>query len=265
MADLLVCAKQVYDLENVLSQEWRVSEDGQSIPIQSAGRIMNPCDANALELALRLRDQLGEDRVSVTVLTAGDERCRKMLSGARAVGAARCVRIPAPEGPAYDAQSAARTLCAAIRALGPFDLLLFGASAGEYDMGQTALLAAELLGLPVLQEALRLEGMEAGGFAVHHLTDGGTARAEARAPAVVTVGTPQDVCLRSPTLKAVLAAAKVPEELLECGAAQARHPCKAQNWLRIPDSGRACRHLDPGQPEEAAALLRTLLKEGGAS
>ena len=194
------------------------------------------------------------------VLTLGDGDCRKMLGMARAVGADRCVRIPPPAG-CLPPEEAAKLLCAGIRALGPFDLLLFGASAGEYDMGQTGLLAAERLGLPVLQEVIALE-RRADDFVVRHLTDGGTGRCVVEGPAVLTVGTPPDLCLRSPTLKAALRAAQCPEEVLELPL-EAAAPGKTLDWLCIPEQGRDCVPLDPGRPEEIAARIRALLDQGG--
>jgi electron transfer flavoprotein alpha/beta subunit len=264
MVEILVCVKLVYDLENVIAQEWKVAEDGQSIPIESAGKIMNTCDANALELALRVQDRLTQDKVRITVLTAGDEACRKMLTTARAVGAQRCVRIPPTgAGGGYTSRPTARALCDAIRLLGPFDLLLFGHSAGEYDVGQTGFQVAELLGLPVLDQAVEIQALEEDGFLVEHLLDEGTARCEVRSPAVVTVDTPPEVCLRSPTLKAMMAASRCQEEVLELPEQPEQTPGKRQNRLWIPESGRDCRLLDPQRPQEAAQLIAQLLRRGG--
>lgn len=264
MVDVLVCAKLVYDLENVLSEEWRVSEDGQSIPIESVGKIMNICDANALELALRLQDQLGQDIVRITVLTVGSGECRKMLSTARAVGAQRCVRI-ALEEPLlnYASCQTAQVLVEAITQLGRFDLLLFGMSAGEYDMGQTGLFAAELLNLPVIQDVISLKSLPNGAMEIGHLTDAGIATSIVRKPVVATVGTPPEVYLRSPTLKAVLMASKIQEEVLERSLPEAGQVRKLQKGLQIPREKKNCRLFDAAQSKEMATWLKKALDKEG--
>lgn len=262
MADLLVCAKLVWDLENVLAEDWQTSQDEQSIPIDSVGKIMNTCDSNALELALRFQDRQAQDEVKITVLTMGDQRCRKMLTNARALGAWRSVRVEqTEEGAAYDSLRTARRLCEAIRLLGRFELLLFGISAGEYDMGQTGLLAAELLGVPVIQNVLSFD-KAADGILIRYLTGDGEACTTIREPAVLTVGTPPDVYLRSPTLKAVMAAAKSQEEILELPVREDDRSGKSQDWIRIYQGEKTCQMLTAQEPQKIVELIGQLADQG---
>lgn len=261
MVKLLVCAKQVADLENMLPGEWQLSEDGKSIPTTCVGRIMNPYDANALELALRLKESLPEGEARLTVLTAGSESSLKILQIARAVGADRCIRIQWPDGADYVSEQMASLLCAAIRQLGGFDLIFFGASAGDFDMGLTGLLCAARLDLPMFQEVLDLKSLEGCSVRIRHLLNGGVAERVVSVPCAVTVGTPPEVCLRSPTLKAVLAACRETGEIMK-PEEPLPNPTKVLEKLSIPSGETNCIFWDPKHPDTPTKVWR-LLETGG--
>ena len=263
MAKLLACVKLVADLENVVPSDWQVSENGREIPMENVGRIMNVCDANALELALRLKESGRLRAPQLTVLTVGEETTQKMLRTARAIGADRCVRIPSARESGYAPDRTARLLCDAISRMGGFDLLFFGTSAGEYDMGQTGILVARLLGCPCIQDAVGVEGLETGQIRVTHMTEQGVAQSVTAGPAVLTVATPPGISLRSPTLKAMLAAADTSEELLEIRETSPAGEGKRLMCLKIPREVKTCTFLNPEAPGEAVMTICSIRAQGG--
>ena len=136
---ILVCMKQVPDTGEVkLSTDFSLERD-------FVAQVMNPADESALELALELRDLHGGE---VVALTMGPERAESMLREAIARGADRAVLMTDRAFAGADTLITAECLCAAVRALGRFDLILCGRRAADGETGQVGPMLAAMMDMP---------------------------------------------------------------------------------------------------------------------
>lgn len=108
---------------------------------------LNPFDLPALETALQLRDARGG---SVTALSMGPPASRVVMAEALAMGVDRAVLACDPAFAGADTLATATTLAAAIRRLGPVDLVLFGTRTSDSDTGQVGPQTAVVLDLPMV-------------------------------------------------------------------------------------------------------------------
>lgn len=147
---ILVCIKQV-----PATTEVRLDQD-HSLIRDSTSQMMNPADASALECALSLRNEAG---AHVTVMTMGKPVAEGMLQEMVARGADRSILLTDSAFGGADTLATAKTLCAAIKKSGPYDLILCGRRALDGETGQVGPALAAMLDIPVVTNvtALRLE------------------------------------------------------------------------------------------------------------
>jgi electron transfer flavoprotein beta subunit len=162
--------------------------------------VTNGYDANALEEAVRLKEQRG---AKVTAMSVGDGGARDALRRAVAVGADAAIHVD--EAADLDSASTAEVLAAAIRRLAPVDLILCGRQASDTDGGQVLFGLAELLGLPAVSPVKRIVLAEEGVLVVDRLTEDGTQRIRVELPALLGVSSEVNQP-RYPAMKSVLLA-----------------------------------------------------------
>ena len=203
---IVICVKQVVDPDGVNSYAlW-----GQ-LEVDAGGRafatrlplIVNAYDDQAIEAALRLRDDGGE--VRITAVTVGGEDADPVLRHCVAMGCDSIVRIDDPGAAAADALRTARLLAAAIRELGDVDLVLCGRQSSDYDQGTVPAAIAELLGFAYVTVAFDVRAAEDGRLRVRRATPLGEELVSAPAPAVVTISNELGVP-RYPTSRGMIAA-----------------------------------------------------------
>ncbi len=172
---IIVCVKEVPDTEAYI----KVGADQKSIVESNVTFILNPYDEYAVEEALKITEAGGE----TTAVCLGTERADEVLRSAIAMGVQKAVRIPADK-PVDDNLTAARMLADVLKTM-EFDLLLLGKE--TIDDGSEALgpMLGELLGLPCISLATKLEAAD-GKVTAEREADGGIAVFEAAAPCIVT-------------------------------------------------------------------------------
>src|SRR5262249_19007314 len=116
---IVVCVKQVPDTEARI----RVAPEGDAIVETDLNWIVSPYDEFAIEEALRLRETHAGDVVLVTV---GPERAQSALRTGLAMGADSALHVKDPLLDKADTLGVARALAAAVKTLGPVDLVLTG-------------------------------------------------------------------------------------------------------------------------------------------
>jgi electron transfer flavoprotein beta subunit len=175
---IIVCIKSVV--------KWSAGEalgpDGK-IARTAEGMELNPFDRPALELALRLKEELGG---SVTALSMGPETAEDALSEALALGADRAALACDRALAGSDTLATSYALAEAVKKLSPFDLLLFGTRTADSDTGQVGPQTAALLGLPLVGWACSVKA-RGSMIEVERRVDGYREVYEADLPAALTV------------------------------------------------------------------------------
>lgn len=148
---IIVFAKQVPDTTEV-----KVDPVKGTLIRDGVKSIMNPEDKNALEAALRLKDEIG---AHVTVITMGPPMAEAILRESYAMGADEAMLITDPLFAGADTWVTSMILAKAAQVVG-FDLILTGRQAIDGDTAQVGIEVAEHLGLPVIAYAvdLKVEG-----------------------------------------------------------------------------------------------------------
>lgn len=171
--EILVLMKQTADTES------KITVNAGRIATEELTMVINPYDEYAIEEGLRLREAHGG---TVTLLSVGADQVEESLRRALAMGADEAVLIEAPVD--ADEFTIAHLLAAWARAKS-FDLVLAGNVSVDTGAGQTAVRFAELMGLPHVAAALKLE-IAGGQAVVHRDAEGDTEVIELPLPALVT-------------------------------------------------------------------------------
>lgn len=138
----IVCVKQVPDTSGKVA----VNPDG-TLNRASMQTIINPDDMNAVEAALRLKD---ETQCEVLVITMGPAPAEGMLRELLAMGADAGILVSAREFGGSDTFATSQILAAAIYKIGldKDDVVFCGRQAIDGDTAQVGPQIAEKLGLP---------------------------------------------------------------------------------------------------------------------
>ena len=255
---IIVCVKEIPDPE-VASSIFQVDEEKKQVVLGPGLRlVISPFDAQAIELALRIRDAVGE--VAVTLLSLGAESARFIVKYGLSLGADEAFLLVDPVFDGGDSYTTARALAAAIEKIGGADLILTGRQAADRDAGIVGPGIAELLDLPVITLAMDIEVTD-GMLVVERSLSGGVEIVEARLPAVVTVS--HEVGnVRHASLRETMKAARKPVTIwtaddlgLQPDDAGALGSRVVVERLYVPVNDVECEYLDGDTAEELAAKL----------
>jgi electron transfer flavoprotein beta subunit len=253
---IVVCVKQVPDTETRI----RIAPEGTGIVETDVNWIVSPYDEFAIEEALRIKEAKGGE---VALVSVGPERAQSALRNGLAMGADSAVHVKDPLLAAADTLATARALAAAIKTLAPFDLVLTGQQGVGGDNSQVPGLVAELLDLPQVTVAVKIE-IQDGKAVVEREIEGARETWETSLPAVISA----QKGLNEPryaSLKGIMAAKKKPLQVLDAAglglAPQAVAPKLKVVGLELPPP-RPAVHMIEGDPEgQAKELLRLLHEE----
>lgn len=138
---IIVCAKQVPD-----TNEIRINPETGTLIRDGVPSILNPDDANALEEALKLKDQYPDTHV--TVVTMGPPQAQEMLFECLAMGADEGILLSDRAVGGSDTWATSNAISATIQKIGDYDLIFGGRQAIDGDTAQVGPQIAEKLGLP---------------------------------------------------------------------------------------------------------------------
>jgi len=150
----IVLVKQVPDTSNISGDVMR--PDG-TVNRARLPAIFNPEDREALELALRLKDQHGG---TVTALTMGPPNAANMLRECLYMGADRAILVSDRRFAAADTLATSYALHKAIQRIGKYDLIFGGRQAIDGDTAQVGPQTAEKLGLPQITYTLEIQDLD---------------------------------------------------------------------------------------------------------
>ncbi|EEN83730.1 electron transfer flavoprotein subunit beta/FixA family protein [Porphyromonas endodontalis] len=232
--NIIVLAKQVPDTRNVGKDAMR--EDG-TVNRTALPAIFNPEDLNALEQALRIKDQYPDTTISV--LTMGPFRAADVIREALYRGADRGYLLTDRAFAGADTLATSYALAMAIRHIGMPDLILSGRQAIDGDTAQVGPQVAHKLGLPTVTYAEELEEINAKEVIVRRRLEHGVERVKASLPLLITVNGSSAPC-RPRNAKALqkYKYAMVPNELGEASEMQ-RALFEARPYLQIAELSAA--------------------------
>jgi electron transfer flavoprotein beta subunit len=199
--NIVVTVKQVID-PNLPPSYLEVDPEGRRVTACGVPQVMNGYDANALEVALRLKEQHG-GRVAAVCL--GNDSGRATLKRALAMGADTAILLDDPAWLDLDSAATGEIIAAAIRKIGACDLVLCGRQASDTDGGQVLYWIAERLGLPAVCPVSKIESADDGRITLQRLTDEGYQRVRVRLPALLGISSEANEP-RTPSLKGTMTA-----------------------------------------------------------
>ncbi|MGE0879694.1 MAG: electron transfer flavoprotein subunit alpha [Acidimicrobiia bacterium] len=201
--NVVVCVKQIPD------PAAPGSLDPSSNTLKREGKlVMDDSDAYGVEMALQLVSNAGGGEVALVSMAPNGE-----VSGIRtalAMGAARAVLVSDPALQGSDALTTAKVLAKAIAKLGTPDLVIAATESSDGYTGTVPTQIAELLGLPAVTFAKKIE-IDGSTVKVQRQTEAGFDEVECPLPAVVSV-TAGVVEPRYPSFKGIMAAKNKPVE-----------------------------------------------------
>ena len=263
--NIFVCIKEIQNPE-LVSDLFRVDEERKEvIPVRDMPLVTSPFDEQAIEAALRIRDR--GTAATITAVTLGPKSSQAALKRALSMGADKGILISDANFEKQDAFGIATALCRAIEKSGPFDLILAGRQAADWDAGIVGCGIGELLRVPVVTFAkdVRVEGSK---VVVERVLDNGFETVETSTPCVVTIanelGEPRKASLRE-----TMRAAKKPVVSYDAAALgltadalgdAARR--QTRDRLYVPTRDGRCEIFAGGTPVDIAQRMAARLREG---
>ncbi|HEX2029691.1 MAG TPA: electron transfer flavoprotein subunit beta/FixA family protein [Nitriliruptorales bacterium] len=201
--------------------------------------VLCPMNEYSIEEAVRLKEQHGAE---VRVLLVGPQSAQSVVRKALSYGLDSAVQISDDAIAGSDAIATAKVIAAALRQE-EFDLILMGAQATDARTSIVPAAVAELLGLPALTYARRLQ-IDGDRVTVDRESDEGWDVVESTLPAVVSVVEAINEP-RYPSFKGIMAAKSKPldvKQLSELGL-DASEVGLAHSWAEVLD-------FEPRPPKE---------------
>ena len=178
---IVVLAKQVPDTRNVGKDAMK--EDG-TVNRAALPAIFNPEDMNALEQALRIKDNYPGSEI--TLLTMGPSRAAEIIREGLYRGADGGVLLTDRKFAGADTLATSYALSMAIRKMNP-DIIIAGRQAIDGDTAQVGPQVAEKLNYPQVTYAEEIVGFEDGRLIIKRRLERGVEVVQTPVPAVITV------------------------------------------------------------------------------
>jgi electron transfer flavoprotein beta subunit len=179
---IIVLAKQVPDTRNVGKDAMKA--DG-TVNRAALPAIFNPEDLNALEQALRLKDQFPGSMV--TLLTMGPPRAADIIREGLFRGADGGYLLTDRAFAGADTLATGYALHQAIKKTGNFDIIISGRQAIDGDTAQVGPQVAEKLNIPQITYAEEILSIENGKITVKRRLERGIEIVEGLLPVLITV------------------------------------------------------------------------------
>ena len=262
--NIVVCVKQVLDPE-MPTEKFRV-KDNQVIPPEGIPLVTNPCDAQAVEAALRVKEKHGG---KITAITVGTAESKEVVRRALAMGADEGIVLSDDAFAGSDSLATAYILAQAIQKIDAFDLVLCGREAADWSMGIVGPVIAERLNLPLITLAKNIELLDNNILKVERVIPDGYQVFEVSLPALLTVS--NEIGLpRLPTGMGIVSAVRKEIPVWSNQDINADVSLIGANAegskllsLSIPERERKCEIVGGETPEELAGNLAVKLRAAG--
>lgn len=242
---ILVCISNVPDTTTKIG----FSADNTTFNTAGVQFIINPYDEwYALVRALELKEAKGGN---VTILHVGLADSEATIRKGLAIGADDAVRIDSDPN---DAFAVAEQIAAYAKDKG-YDLIMAGKETISYNGSMMGAMLAELLNLPFVSLATKLE-IDGNVATIEHDIDGGTEVVECPLPLVLSANKGMAEA-RIPNMRGIMAARTKP---LEVVAAIAADKLTTVTSYELAKGRTECKYIDASTPEKLIELLHTEAK-----
>lgn len=261
--NIIVCVKQTNDPEAPPSSFKIDTANNRVLPPPGTPPVISTFDEFAVEAALRIKEKVGG---KVTALSLGASLQRDIVKKPLSMGADDLVLLEDPAFVDSDSWATAYALSLAIKKISQFDLILCGRQAADWDSGQVGSGIAEILGLPSVTIARKIE-VEGNKARVERVIPDGYELIEINLPAVITLSN-EHAPPRYPNVKGIMMAkrkepivwkpADIGADLAKIGASGRRSKLVK---LFQPVRDTQCEIVTADTPENSAAKLADRLLE----
>ena len=152
--NMIVCCKQVIDPEAPPASFKVDASSNTVVPPPGVPPVISPFDENAVEAALQIKDAQGG---KITAISLGVNLTRDVVKKPLSMGADELVLLEDEAFVDGDSWSTAYALAMAIKKIGEYDIIFCGRQAADWDSGQVGSGIAEILGLPSVTLARKIE------------------------------------------------------------------------------------------------------------
>jgi electron transfer flavoprotein beta subunit len=206
---IIVLAKQVPDTRNVGKDAMKA--DG-TVNRAALAAIFNPEDLNALEQALRIKDQFPGS--SITILTMGPGRAAEIIREGMFRGADGGILLTDRAFAGSDTLATSYAIGQTLKKLNDFDIIVAGRQAIDGDTAQVGPQVAEKLGLPQITYVEEIQAIDNDMITVKRRLERGVEVVKCPMPLVITVnGSAPDCRARNAKLIMKFKHAKTVSEL----------------------------------------------------
>lgn len=180
--NIIVLAKQVPDTRNVGKDAMKA--DG-TVNRGALPAIFNPEDLNALELALRIKDNHPGSKV--TILTMGPGRAAEIIREGLYRGADHGILLTDRKFAGSDTLATSYALSMAIKKMAPYHLIVAGRQAIDGDTAQVGPQVAEKLNIPQVTYAEEVLAINSEEITIKRRLERGVEIVKGKLPLVITV------------------------------------------------------------------------------
>ncbi len=195
--NIIVLAKQVPDTKNITGDAMKPDGTVNRIALPT---IFNPEDLNALEEALKIKDEYG---AKITVLTMGPPSAAEVLRQSLFRGADDVILLSDRKFAAADTLATSYVLSLAIKKIGKFDLIIGGRQAIDGDTAQVGPQTAEKLKVNQATCVNDIVELTNDSITVNRNTDHGSETIKTKLPILLTI-TAEANTPRPPSVKKTL-------------------------------------------------------------
>ena len=261
--NVIVCVKQVIDPEAPPASFKIDAAANKAVPPAGVPPVISTFDEYAVEAALRIKEAKGG---KVTAISMGNNLLRDVVKKPLSMGADELILLEDAAFEDGDSWSTAYALSMAIKKIGEYDLVLCGRQAADWDTGQVGSGIAEILGLPSVTVARKIDITD-GKAKVERVVSDGYEVVEVSLPALITLSN-EHAEPRYPTIKGIMAAKKIEPTVwkpadIGVDPSQVGAAGRRAKLLKLfqPVREAKCEMIEGETPEEAAANLATKLRE----
>ncbi len=195
---MVVLVKQVPDTHNITGQAMK--EDG-TVNRQALPAIFNPEDLNALEEAIKIKEEYGG---KVTVITMGPPNAAQVLRDSLFRGSDEVILISDRIFAGADTLATSYALAQAINKIGKTDIVLCGRQAIDGDTAQVGPQTAEKLKINQITCVNKIMELKKDSITAERSIEGGYEIIKAKLPILLTI-TAEANTPRPPSAKKILA------------------------------------------------------------